>query len=78
MKHRKLLVIAFHYPPDNTSTGVLRTLKFTQYLEKFGWCSDIVSVDESIYTNTDYNLNKQVPTTTRIYRTKAFDIKKKM
>ena len=76
MKHRKLLVIAFHYPPDNTSTGVLRTLKFTQYLEKFGWCSDIVSVDESIYTNTDYNLNKQVPTTTRIYRTKAFDIKK--
>lgn len=70
-----MLAVAFHYPPDHTSTGVLRTLKFTQYLVKHGWQSDVISVPESLYVSTDPAFNHQVPQGTRVFRTWAVDVK---
>lgn len=70
-----MLAVAFHYPPDHTSTGVLRTLKFTQYLIKYGWQSDVISVPESLYVSTDPAFNQQVPPGTRVFRTWAADVK---
>lgn len=72
----KLLVIAFHYPPDNASTGVLRTLKFTQYLYDHGWHSDVLSVPESLYGDVDSASVRDIPADTRVYRTWAIDIKR--
>lgn len=74
--NRRLLMIAFHYPPDNTSTGVLRTLKFTQYLVAHGWCSDVVSVPTRLYYSTDHDSLEGIPETTRVFRTWGGDIKK--
>ena len=34
---RKLLMVAFHYPPIRGSSGVQRTLKFSRYLPSLGW-----------------------------------------
>lgn len=76
MNQRRVLVVAFHYPPDNASTGVLRTLKFTQYLVRHGWLSDVLSVGDTHYVNRDDNLSRQIPETTTVYRTRATDIKK--
>lgn len=70
-----MLAVAFHYPPDHTSTGVLRTLKFTQYLVRHGWQSDVISVPESLYVSTDPAFNLQVPQETKVFRTWAIDVK---
>jgi hypothetical protein len=75
-KYRKLLVIAFHYPPDNSSTGVLRTLKFTQYLLDFGWRSEVISVPEHLYPNQDPRLLPNVPPEVRVHRPWAADSRK--
>lgn len=72
---RQLLVVAFHYPPDNTSTGVLRTLKFTQYLLEDGWRSTVLSVPEKLYRDTDPALATQIPPEITVLRTWAVDLK---
>jgi hypothetical protein len=72
-KHRKLLVVAFHYPPDNSSTGVLRTLKFTQYLPDFGWRCEVISVPVELYPNQDLRLLDDVPPEVTVHRPWAAD-----
>jgi glycosyltransferase involved in cell wall biosynthesis len=75
-QYRNLLVIAFHYPPDNSSTGVLRTLKFTQYLLDFGWRSEVISVPERLYADRDARLLDDVPPEVRVHRPWAGDSRK--
>lgn len=76
MTTRRLAIVAFHYPPDNTSTGVLRTLKFTQYLVEHGWQTDVISVPERLYGSVDPSSLADVPPTTRIFRPWAADVKR--
>ncbi len=73
-----LLVIAFHYPPDNSSTGVLRTLKFTQYLYRHGWRSSVISAPVSLYRVTDPESLGLIPPDTKVYRTSGLDIKRRL
>ncbi len=68
-------MVAFHYLPDNTSTGVLRTLKFTQYLAHHGWTSDVVSVPERMYYSVDPASLAQVPAQVTIHRPWAGNVK---
>src|SRR3990167_2328857 len=75
---RQLLVVAFHYPPDNSSTGVLRTLKFTQYLFLHSWRSTVLSVPVTLYPYTDAALAKTIPSDIEIHRTWAVDLKKQL
>lgn len=35
--NKNVLTIAFHYPPSFGSSGVQRTVKFCQYLPRYGW-----------------------------------------
>lgn len=72
---RNLLVVAFHYPPDSSSTGVLRTMKFTQYLGDHGWNCHVVSVPTEFYKFIDPASLKAIPPSTAVYRTGALDIK---
>lgn len=74
---KRLLVVAFHYPPDNTSTGVLRTLKFTQYLPLHGWKCDVLSVPQELYSGIDHALEQEIPNDTKVYRVRAVDAKER-
>ena len=67
--------MAFHFPPDNSSTGVLRTLKFTQYLLDHGWVSEVLSVPESLYANRDEELARRIPREVAVHRVWAADAK---
>lgn len=75
---RKLLVVAFHYPPDNSSTGVLRTLKFTQYLGGKGWSSEVLSVPTQRYLACDETLAGQIPAHAHVTRVWAPDLSKSL
>lgn len=73
---RRVLVVAFHYPPDNTSTGVLRTLKFTQYLLGHGWRSHVISVPVALYPSCDPDNARVLPDGIEVERTWACDVKR--
>ena len=62
MRHTKhALMVAFHYPPEGSSSGVLRTLKFTRYLGDYGWNVTVLTIHASAYAEADSSLESQVP-----------------
>ena len=74
MKHA--LFVAFHYPPEASSSGVLRTLKYTRYLVDCGWRVTVIAPNEDAYEITDAHLTSQIPTTTRVIRTRFLNTKR--
>lgn len=46
---KRVLMIAYHYPPMRGGSGMLRTLAFTQYLPRFGWQPIVLSASLNAY-----------------------------
>ena len=67
MKHA--LFVSFHYAPDATSSGVLRTLKYTKYLADLGWRCTVLCPEATAYDWIDDDIIKQVPPIVKIVRT---------
>lgn len=74
MKHA--LFVAFHYPPEASSSGVLRTLKYTRYLGSHGWRATVLTLNRAAYPVQDPGLERQIPLGTRVIRTRFLDIKR--
>lgn len=66
-------MIAYHYPPEGGSSGVLRALKFSKFLPANGWTPHILTLRESFYTVKDEALLRDVPSEAVVHRTLAFD-----
>lgn len=58
---KKVLLIAYHYPPVGASSGVHRTLKFSQYLREFGWEPIVLTVQPRAYERISDNQLKDIP-----------------
>lgn len=76
MKHA--LFIAFHYPPESSSSGVLRTLKYSRYLLDSDWRITVIAPEITAYTETDDKLNKQIPEQVKVIRTPYFNTKQRL
>ncbi len=74
MKHA--LFLAYHYPPESSSSGVLRTLKHTRYLGRFGWRVTVLTLNREAYDVTDPKLEEQIPADVRVVRTRFIDVKR--
>ena len=74
MKHA--LVVAFHFPPEANSSGVLRTLKFTRYLPERGWRITVLTLRRDAYEVTDPSLEEQIPKSVKVVRTCYIDTKR--
>lgn len=74
MKHA--LFVAFHYPPEASSSGVLRTLKYTRYLAENGWRVTVLTLNRDAYEITDTKLEAQIPADVRVVRTKYLNTKR--
>ena len=70
------LFIAYHYPPESSSSGVLRTLKHTRYLGQFGWRVTVLTLDRRAYDTVDPQLEAQIPTDVRVVRTPFIEVKR--
>jgi glycosyltransferase involved in cell wall biosynthesis len=46
---KKILIIAFHFPPFKGSSGIQRTVKFAHYLPDFGWEPIILTASPGAY-----------------------------
>lgn len=49
---KRILIIAFHFPPD-AAVGGVRPAKFAKYLPEFGWEPYVLTVDQSAYERID-------------------------
>lgn len=73
---KKILMIAYHYPPVGASSGVHRTLKFSQYLLEFGWKPIILTVHPRVYSAVNHDQLADIPENVHVSRAFALDISK--
>jgi glycosyltransferase involved in cell wall biosynthesis len=70
---RKVLMIAFHFPPAAMGSGHLRTLGFARYLSGFGWDPIVLSARELAYPRTAPIAAEVIPENCVVHRTLALD-----
>jgi hypothetical protein len=71
---RKVLVIAYYFPPMGLS-GVQRTVKFTKFLPKYGWKPTVLTIEPTGYYAFDETLLEEVKKAgVKIVRTHSYDI----
>lgn len=73
---RKALMVAFHFPPQAGSSGVLRTLNFVKYLPANGWQPVVLTAHPRAYVECRDDLLSSIPTNTQVYRAQALDAAK--
>lgn len=70
---RRVLLIAFHYPPLRGSSGIQRTLAFSRYLREYGWQPIVLTAHPRAYPNTGQDQLGDVPNDVPVYRPFALD-----
>lgn len=70
---RRLLLIAYHFPPIRGSSGVQRTLQFARHLPAHGWEPLVVSVHPRAYPAVGDDLMAAVPHGMPVARAFAMD-----
>ncbi len=70
---KRLLMVAFHFPPLVGGSGIQRTLRFLQHLPEYGWQPLILSAAPRSYAETGSELINEIPEGTVIRRSFALD-----
>ena len=70
---KRILMIAYHFPPLAGSSGIQRTLRFVQHLPSLGWQPLVLSADPRAYEKTSDDLMADVPPSTVVRRAFALD-----
>ena len=70
---RRVLMIAFHFPPLNGSSGIQRTLRFVQHLPALGWQPIVLSAHSRAYSSTANDLLAEIPSDIIVKRPFALD-----
>jgi Glycosyltransferase Family 4 len=71
---KRVLMIAFHFPPYQGSSGTLRTWNFSRYLPEFGWEPLILTANTGVYEPTPSGPGAiRPPDGVRIFRALALD-----
>lgn len=71
---KRLLMVAFHFPPLKGSSGLLRTLAFCRDLRAHGWLASVISAHPRAYPSVSDELLGEVPTEVRVRRAQALDV----
>ncbi|WP_246099535.1 glycosyltransferase [Methylibium rhizosphaerae] len=70
---KRVLMVAFHFPPAAGSSGIQRTLRFAQYLPSLGWEPTVLSAHPRAYERTSADLLADVPESVGVTRSFALD-----
>jgi len=71
-----LLIIAFHFPPQAGSSGLLRSLKYCRYLPELGWRPTVLTTNTRAYEKIDAQSIDSIPDNIPVIRSLAFDAKR--
>jgi hypothetical protein len=72
-QRRRVLMIAFHFPPMAGSSGIQRSLRFVQHLPSHGWDPIILTAHPRVYDRTADDLLIDVPASLPVHRAFALD-----
>ncbi len=70
---RRLLLVAFHYPPIQGSSGVHRSMAFSKYLPEFGWDVTVLTVHPRAHEQIREANNRLIPSGVEVLRAPAWD-----
>ena len=70
---RRVLMVAFHFPPGAGSSGVQRTLRFVQHLPALGWQPIVLTAAPRAYERTGPDLTTEIPEGVAVERAFALD-----
>lgn len=73
---KRVLMIAFHYPPVAGSSGVQRTLKFANYLLNHAWQPTVLTVIPGAYRKISNGQLSEIDENVRVIRCWALDAKR--
>jgi glycosyltransferase involved in cell wall biosynthesis len=68
-----VLLVAFHYPPCSTSSGVQRTIALATHLHEHGWRPVVLTAHEAAYERINAQQLADVPADVPVIRTHALD-----
>jgi len=68
-----ILMVVFHYPPLQGSSGIHRALNFSRYLSLHGWRPIILTVTPTAYPEVDPNGEARIPHGIIVERAGALD-----
>lgn len=58
---KRVLIVAYHFPPVRVSSGIQRTLKFCTYLREYGWDPLVLTIAPMAYEVTSPDQLKEIP-----------------
>ncbi|MEP6606550.1 MAG: glycosyltransferase, partial [Nitrosospira sp.] len=70
---KRVLMIAFHFPPLRGSSGIQRTLKFSKYLSEYGWEPILLTAQSRAYSSTSNDLVGEIENLASVHRAFALD-----
>jgi glycosyltransferase involved in cell wall biosynthesis len=70
---KRVLMIAYHFPPMAGSSGLQRTLGFVRDLEQFGWEPMVLTAQPRAYEDVSDDLMKEIPDKVTVHRAFALD-----
>ncbi len=70
---KRVLMVAFHFPPLRGSSGIQRALKFVQYLPALGWQPLVLSAHPRAYVNQGPDQMAEIPPEAVVKRAFAID-----
>jgi hypothetical protein len=73
---KNILMIAYHFPPIRVSSGIQRTLKFSQYLLDHHWQALVLTVHPRAYALVNDAQIKEIPAQVVVKRAFALDTAK--
>ncbi len=69
----RALIVAYHFPPQAGSSGLLRALKFCRYLPEFGWQPTVLTISPRAYERTNDSQMAEIPTDVEVIRALGLD-----
>jgi hypothetical protein len=70
---KRLLMVAYHFPPMNVSSGIQRTLRFAQYLPQFNWEPFVLTAHPRAYSGVSAESLSEIPADVHVRRAFALD-----
>lgn len=71
---RRVLMLAYHFPPYVGSSGARRTIAFVRYLREYGWEPTVLSVGTGAYERTSDDELAKLPAGVEVVRPFVLDV----
>jgi len=73
---KRVLMIAYHYPPLSGSSGIQRSLRFSQDLPGFGWQPSVLGAHPRAFESVSTDLLAAIPLGMDVRRAFALDARR--